>query len=37
MDNRAAKAAYNAGLIKNLEEAKKYGLSLATTKEIPQK
>ena len=37
MDNRAAKAAYNAGLIKNLEEAKKYGLSLATSKEIPQK
>jgi len=37
MDNRAAKAAYNAGLIKNLEEAKKYGLSLATTTEIPQK
>ena len=25
LDNRAAKAAYAAGLIKNLEEAKEYG------------
>ena len=35
MDNRAAKAAYAAGLIKNLKEAKEYGLILANTTEIP--
>ena len=37
MDNRAAKAAYKAGLITSLEEAKKYGLTLANTTEIPAK
>ena len=35
MDNRAAKAAYAAGLIKNLKEAKEYGLILANTTDIP--
>ena len=35
MDNRAAKAAYAAGLIKTLQEAKDAGLVLANTKEIP--
>tara|TARA_R110000737_G_scaffold330418_1_gene346077 strand:+ start:4861 stop:9348 length:4488 start_codon:yes stop_codon:yes gene_type:complete len=35
MDNRAAKAAYAAGLIENLQQAKDYGLSLANTNEIP--
>ena len=35
MDNRAAKAAYNAGLINNLQEAINYGLPLATSTEIP--
>ncbi len=35
MDNRAAKAAYNAGLINNLQEAIDYGLPLATSTEIP--
>lgn len=35
MDNRAALAAYAAGLIKTLQEAKDAGLVLANTKEIP--
>ena len=37
LDNRAAKAAYSAGLIKNLEEAKEYGLELTNTNEIPSR
>ena len=37
LDNRAAKAAYAAGLIKNLEEAKEYGLELTNTNEIPSR
>ena len=35
MDNRAAKAAYAAGLIKSLQEAKDAGLVKANTNEIP--
>ena len=35
MDNRAAKAAYAAGLIKSLQEAKDAGLVEANTNEIP--
>ena len=35
MDNRAAKAAYAAGLISTLQEAKDAGLVKANTNEIP--
>jgi GH24 family phage-related lysozyme (muramidase) len=37
MDNRAAKAAYAAGLITSRQEAIEYGLTLANTNEIPFK
>ena len=36
MDNRAAKAAFKAGLINNRKEAIEYGLSLTNTNEIPE-
>tara|TARA_B100000212_G_scaffold70523_1_gene49617 strand:+ start:5035 stop:9753 length:4719 start_codon:yes stop_codon:yes gene_type:complete len=36
MDNRAAKAAFKAGLINNRREAIEYGLSLTNTNEIPK-
>jgi len=36
MDNRAAKAAFKAGLINNRREAIEYGLSLTNTNEIPE-